>query len=108
MLEPTIEDLILAGAIEVAGLDPETGEFLYSFTPEMKTILPEVYNEHLELIQEAVHFFLEEGFLDIDDSGKREDRKMFLTPLAFDEDAISELSEERQQALKEIKTMFEK
>jgi hypothetical protein len=32
MLEPSIEELILNGVVEVSGIDPQTGEFLYNFT----------------------------------------------------------------------------
>jgi len=40
-----IEDLILSGALEVAGLDIETGEPLYNFTDKLKDINPKLHNE---------------------------------------------------------------
>lgn len=33
-----IEKLIMSGGLEVAGVDSETGELLYVFTPKMKKL----------------------------------------------------------------------
>ena len=37
-----INKLILDGGIEVAAIDQDTGEFLYSFTPKIKELMPNV------------------------------------------------------------------
>jgi hypothetical protein len=108
MFEPSIEELILSGAVEVAGIDSVTGEFLYNFTDRLKDVLPELYSERLAFINEEVMDFLDRGFLAIEDSEDVKNPLIFLTELAFDEDAISELSKEKQQSLREIKRMFEK
>ena len=44
-----IEKLILDGALEVAGVDSEDGSLLYSFTPKIQQVMPELYNDHLFL-----------------------------------------------------------
>lgn len=108
MLEPTIEELILAGAIEVAGIDPETGEFLYNFTVKSAEIMPEIFHQHMEMLHDEITFFIEEGFLEVEDNDTSSGATLFLTPLAFDPSVISDLPAERQESLKEIKRMFEK
>ena len=40
-----IEKLILSGAIEVAGIDMETGEPVYNFTEKLKDVSPDLHNE---------------------------------------------------------------
>lgn len=108
MIEPSIEDLILAGVVEVAGIDSTTGEFLYNFTDKLQGSLPEVYTEKLSHINEEVFYFLDMGFLDLEESGPGKSPLVFLTNLAFDDEAIAELTEEKQRSLIEIKKLFEK
>jgi len=38
-----IEDLILSGALEVSGIDIDTGEMLYNFTDKLKDINPDLF-----------------------------------------------------------------
>ena len=57
MENPNFEDLLLAGAIEVHGVDEKTGEFLYTFTNKMKDILPELYKEHIQQIHNEIMYF---------------------------------------------------
>lgn len=108
MLEPSIEELILAGAIEVAGVDPESGEFLYNFTVKSAEIMPEIFHQHMEMLHDEITFFIEEGFLEVEDNDRETGATLFLTPLSFDASAINDLPLERQESLKEIKRMFEK
>jgi hypothetical protein len=63
MIPPTMEELILSGAVEVAGLDSDSGEFLYSFTPKLREIMPALWNDRLEFIYEEVVHFEELGFI---------------------------------------------
>ena len=39
-----IDNLILQGALQPAGIDLETGEMLYNFTETLKEINPELHN----------------------------------------------------------------
>jgi hypothetical protein len=107
MIEPSIEELILSGVIEVAGIDSDSGEFLYNFTPKLKELMPELWNERLDFIYNEVMYFWEHGFIDAKDMDGN-DPIVILTDLANDEDAVSELSKEKQASLKEIKRLFEK
>lgn len=105
MIEPSIEELILSGVVEVAGIDTTTGEFLYNFTPKLREVMPEMYNERLEFVQAEVMFFLELGFLEID--GDPEDNPtIYLTEKSFDEEEVSQLPKDKQESLREIKRIF--
>lgn len=61
-----IDDLILNGAVEVAGVDPETGELLYNFTDKLKQIAPDIYKLVIEEFKRDILFFWEYGFIDMD------------------------------------------
>lgn len=43
--EAMIEHLILQNALEIDGLDEETGEMLYSITDKLKEVHPGLYRE---------------------------------------------------------------
>lgn len=105
MKEPSIEDLILAGAIEVAAVDPTTGEFLYQFTDKLKDVMPDLYNAHLSNIHKEIMFFFEYGFVDILDFTE-ENPTVQLTEKAFDKNEIAKLSPDAVQALNEIKRVL--
>ena len=97
--------LVLAGAIEVIGVSPTNGEFLYNITPKMKDVFPEMYDEHLNKLDQDIKSLWEDGFLDINIF---EDNPMvFLAQKAFDEEAISALEEDKMLTLSEIKRIFE-
>jgi hypothetical protein len=107
MIEPSMEELILNGVVEVAGIDADTGEFLYNFTPKLRELMPDLWNERLDFIHNEIMYFWEKGFIDaqgMDDINPT----VLLTDLAYDEDAISELPPEKQSSLREIKRLFEK
>lgn len=97
----TMEDLILSGAMEFAGLDPDTGEMLYSFTNKLKETMPELYKEHMNFVNAEIMYLWEMGFLNV--SMLEEEPKVTLTPKAFIEEEISQLSEPHNFALREIK-----
>ena len=59
-----LEKLILAGAVEVAGLDPN-GEFLYSFTADMPNLFPEFYEHVSHMYSNAITELWSDGYLDI-------------------------------------------
>jgi hypothetical protein len=64
--EKIIEKLILDGGLETVGVDEETGELLYSFTPKIKNLMPDLYNEHITDVNTCVMALWEKGFLEID------------------------------------------
>ena len=105
MNPPSIEDLILAGAVEVAGIDSTTGEFLYQFTDKLKDVLPDLYKAHIANVHNEVMFFFEHGFVDILDMTEQ-NPVVKLTPKAFDENELSKLLPEHLYALNEIKRIL--
>lgn len=67
-----IEQLILVGAVEVAGLDSKTGEFMYSFTPKASEIFPEFHEHMTNHYHAAIMELWNEGYIEIrmDDEGE--------------------------------------
>ena len=43
--EALVEHLLLQGAINIEGLDPSTGETLYTVTDKMQEVSPDIYYE---------------------------------------------------------------
>ena len=105
MNEESIDSLILAGVIEVAALDSETGELLYSFTDKFKEMMPELYEIHINYIHNEVMYFWEKGIVYIDDITSK-NPIVSLTEKAFDEETISSLSDSKKESLEEIKRIL--
>ena len=102
---PSIEDLILNGIIEVAAMDPVTGEFLYNFTKDFKEAMPEVYEIHMQYVYAEVLYFWEKGFLLIDDF-ESDNPTIRLTNKALDEDALATLPKDKRLSLEELKRIL--
>jgi len=103
-VDQTIEELILSGAIEIAGIDSETGQPLYSFNQKIKDIMPELYEEHLNEVNRDIMYLWEQGFLDIDLLS--EEPLVFLTDKALDKEQLKSLSQEHRYAIAEIKRLL--
>jgi hypothetical protein len=95
-----IEELILNGALEVSGVDIDTGEMLYNFTDKLKDISPELFKDMSDYISTETMYLWSEGFLDIDVT--EINPMVRLTEKAFDDSEISKLSKEKQLTLREI------
>lgn len=106
MIPPTMEELILSGAVEVASIDSESGEFLYSFTPKLREIMPALWNDRLEFIYEEIVHFEELGFLFVEDIDSK-NPIISLTDKAFDENEIGLLPKDKQQTIRELRRLFE-
>lgn len=100
-----IEKLILEGALEVGGIDIESGEILYNFTGKLKEVMPELYNEHLNFVNSEIMFLWEFGFLSIDNM-LDDNPRVNLTLKAYDQDKIKELPTDKQRSLQEIKRIL--
>jgi len=98
--EGIIEKLILDGGLETVGVDQETGELLYSFTPKIKNLMPDLYNEHMTEVNSCVMNLWEKGFLEIDFFA--EEPIITLSKKAFDRAAIEGLSKKDRWNLFEI------
>jgi hypothetical protein len=99
-----LEFLILQNALEVAGVDPRNGEFLYSFTPKIKEVMPELYKDHLDSINKEVMNLWEKGFVSLD--LLQEDPTIRITSKALQIESIEELSQEEQWCLAEVKRVL--
>lgn len=95
-----IEDLILSGALEVSGMDIDTGEMLYNFTDKLKDINPDLFKDMSDYISTETMALWAEGFLDIDVT--ETNPMVRLTPKAFDDAEVDKLPKEKQYTLKEI------
>lgn len=95
-----IEDLILQGALQPAGIDIETGEMLYNFTDKIKTINPMLHDEFSKYFSTETMALWQHGFLDMDVTDKNP--MVRLTPKALDKSEVSKLDKNHQYTLKEI------
>ena len=99
-----IKNLILEGALEVAGLDSETGEFLYTVTPKMQEVMPDMYEDHITQVNRDILNLWEKGYVNVD----------FLSPnpmvtisaKGLDKNEISKLTKPEIWALEEVKRLL--
>ena len=99
-----IDDLILSGAIEPSGVDPETGEMLYTFTDKLKRVSPMLYNL---VNNEFTSHIMKLWELDIIKMNVTEENPIIkLSKNAFNQELIDSLDEEVAYTLKEIKRRF--
>lgn len=96
-----IDELILSGALEPAGIDPETGEMLYSFTNKLKDINPLLHKEVNNMFSSHMMKLWELGMVSMDVTNKNP--IVELTPKAFDAELMSMLDKEESYTLEEIK-----
>lgn len=96
-----VDNLILEGGIEYAGVDPESGEMLYSITPKIKDLMPDLYDEHLSLINADLMSLWQKGFVDIDFFS--DDPLINISDKYYDQDEVMKLSKEERWSLRELK-----
>lgn len=101
MFSPSIlEMMILDGSAEVSGIDPDTGEFLYSFTPKIVELHPEVYTEMMEFYYSSVVALWEKGFLDVDMDS--DEPVVLLNDKSLDPEQVKTLSSSEQRLLESV------
>lgn len=105
MEDMSVEEMILAGIIEVSAIDSETGDFLYTFTNKVKEALPELYEMHINAVHNEIMYFWEKGLVHIDNFESK-NPIVSLTDRAFDEEYIQTLSDAKQRSLKELKRIL--
>jgi hypothetical protein len=98
-----IEKLILEGGLEVAGIDSEDGSLLYAFTPKIKELMPELYNDHINSVNSEILSLWERGYVDIDLLSK--DPIVTLASKSFDEAEISKLNKREKWSIEELKRL---
>jgi hypothetical protein len=99
-----IDELILAGGLEISGIDEINGEFLYTMTGKMKDLMPELYEEHLSQVNEDIMKLWEKGFVNIDMMS--DDPLVTVTQKAYNITEISKLTKEEIWSLDEIKRLM--
>lgn len=98
--DEVIEQLILDGALEVAALDMETGDMLFSFTDKLKDVNPQLHNAMFTYFYTDVMNLWQHGFLEMDvDSDNPVVR---LTEKALNIIEVNKLNSEQKNVLKEI------
>jgi hypothetical protein len=95
-----IANLILTGALEVSGIDMETGEPLYNFTSKLESVNPELHNEMSTYFSRETMALWQNGFISMDVTKK--DPTIKLLPKSFDKEEIDKLTENNKYSLKEI------
>ena len=98
--DQTIEELILKGGLEAVGVDEETGELLYSFTPKIQKLMPDLYKEHLNEVNAGVMDLWEKGFVNIDLFSN--DPIITLTEKSLDKGSLEGLSKSQRWNLLEL------
>lgn len=96
-----IDHLILEGGLEVAGVDPESGEMLYAFTPKVKEIMPDLYDDHLNFVNAELMVLWEKGFVDID--FLKDDPLIYISDKSYDPEELKKLSKQERWSLQELK-----
>jgi hypothetical protein len=99
-----IKNLILQGALEVAGVDSETGELLYGVTSTMKEIMPDLYEDHLKEVNRGLLNLWEKGYVNID--FLLPDPIVTVSEKGLDKDEISKLTKTEIWALEEVKRLL--
>ena len=101
-----IDNLILDGGLEVSAMDEYTGELLYSFTPKIKEIMPELYKEHMHDVNSQVMNLWEKGFINLDLFTT--DPVITLTIKALDKEEVKTLSKQERWSLFEIVRLLQR
>jgi hypothetical protein len=98
--DDAIDQLILAGALEIAGIDMDTGEPVYNFTEKLIDISPELHKEVALYFSRETMSLWSQGFLDMNVTEKNP--IVTLTAKALNNSEVSKLSKESQSTLMEI------
>ena len=99
-----IKNLILEGALEVAGIDSENGEFLYSVTPKMQEVMPDMYEDHITQVNRDILNLWEKGYVNVDFLSP--DPMVTISEKGLDKVEVSKLTKPEIWALEEIKRLL--
>jgi hypothetical protein len=64
--DSTITFLLNSQALEIVGINDETGQLLYEFTPLIREVMPELYENHCQYVYQRALELWEKGLVDID------------------------------------------
>lgn len=98
--ESFIDNLILKGALEIVGVEAETGELLYGFTEKLIEVDPGLHAKFMGHFHQDMMYLWENGFISMDVT--EANPLVNVTEKAFDEIAVSALSKNHRDALLNI------
>ena len=101
-----IKNLILEGALEVAGVDSQTNELLYSITPKMQEVMPDMYEDHLTQVNRDLLNLWEKGYVNID--FLLADPIVTISEKGLDKTEVSKLTKPEIWALEEVKRLLKR
>jgi hypothetical protein len=101
-----IKNLILEGALEVAGVDSETNELLYTITPKMQEVMPDMYEDHLTQVNRDLLNLWEKGYVNID--FLMVDPVVTISEKGLDKAEVSKLTKPEIWALEEVKRLLQR
>lgn len=104
--EDYIEKLVLAGIVEVAALDPETNEFLYSFNPNLEETNPELFAAVSNSYGLAILDLWTQGYLDVD-LDKNNEQIVLLNDKSLNEEELDKLNPQERALMNAILRSFE-
>lgn len=98
--EEYVDKLILAGVVEVAGLDADSGDFVYSFTDRLGELAESIKDRMDEMFFEEVKTLWQMGFLNMDITSKNP--TVTLAQRAMVEEEVQALEPRLKETLKYI------
>jgi hypothetical protein len=101
-----IKNLILEGALEVAGVDSETNELLYTITPKMQEVMPDMYEDHLTQVNRDLLNLWEKGYVNID--FLLADPVVTISEKGLDKSEVAKLTKPEIWALEEVKRLLQR
>ena len=90
----------MVGALEVGGLDLDSGEPVYNFTERLKEFSPDLHDEMNNYFHSEMMFLWENGFVEMDIL--QDDPTVKLTAKAFNRAEVSNLDKDKQYTLREL------
>jgi len=101
-----IKNLILQGALEVAGVDSETNELLYTVTSKMQEVMPDMYEDHLTQVNRDLLNLWEKGYVNID--FLLAEPMVTISEKGLDKSEVSKLTKPEVWALEEVKRLLKR
>jgi hypothetical protein len=105
-MDDFFDSLILSGAVEVSSIDPATGDFLYSFTPKIREVAPEMAAAADKLFYDQMMILWTKQIISMDVTSPNPTVR--ITEKAFDEEVINQLSEQSRETLSFLMKMMRK
>ena len=103
MIDPedgVFEELLFNGAIEIVGIDVQSGEMLFNFTEKLKDVDPKLYEKMNDFFYQELLSLWEKGFISMDITQKNP--KVSLTQKALDRIEVSNLTTDQRVHLEDI------